>query len=184
MSELRLNKFRAGNGQRLLRSLFREMAPPDTLSPALYTLRDYDNNGLPSLYRLYMELEDQTEWDFAQEYMDGWDHWETLCSCEWFKPHISRWRKELDLKLTAARLKAIIEDAKSASKTSFQSNRYLIEKGWLPKDSPRGRPSKQEIKNELDKRASEASRLSDDLSRITSPLTVINSIPVKQEKVA
>lgn len=168
-NELRLNKFRAGNGQRLLRGLFRETQVPGTDSAPVYTLRDYDNNGLQSLYRLYMELEDVTEWDFAQEYLDGWDHWETLCNCTWFKDHVARWRKELNLKLAAKRIKAIIANAENpASKTSFAANKYLVEKGWLPaEERRRGRPSKEEVKAELQKQTEEALRLDEDLSRIT-----------------
>lgn len=174
--ELRLNKFRAGNGQRLLRGLFREMETPDQSVPSIYTLRDYDNNNLPSLYRLYMEMEDITEWDFAQTYLDGWDHWEILCSCRWFEPHITRWRKELNLKLTAKRLKAIIKDAESNSKTAFASNKYLVEKGWLPaQDRKRGRPSKEEVRQELEKAAKEAQLLEDDLSRITQKEYVVKN---------
>jgi hypothetical protein len=163
---IRRNQFRAGNGQRLLRGLFREETTSSECPP-VYTLKDYDDD-LPSLYRLYMDLEDETEYVFATTYLDGYEHWEMLCNCTWFQPYIERWRKELTLKLTAKRLKILITDSMDeTSKSKTSSTKYLIEQGWRTRDElRRGRPSKDEVRNELDKQVKEEKAVQEDLARI------------------
>lgn len=164
---VRRNQFRALNGQRLLRGLFYEETTSKEMSP-IYTLKDYDEHGLPSLHRLYMELEDETEYVFATTYLDGYEHWEMLCACTWFQPYIERWRKELTLKLTAKRLKILIDDSMDVtSKSKTSSTKYLIEQGWRTRDDlKRGRPSKDEVRNELDKQVKEEKAVQEDLARI------------------
>jgi hypothetical protein len=49
---------------------------------AVYTLKDDDHthNGVvyPSLKRLYLEMEDVVEYDFANTYLLGWSHWKRM----------------------------------------------------------------------------------------------------------
>lgn len=162
-----VNKFRnPASNQRLLRALFFEETGADK-STVLYTLKDVDHQGFPSLYRLYMELDDPTEWKVAQELMDGWEHWEILCNCTWFKPYIARWRKELELRMKSQALVRIKAEAKTGSKESFGANKYLLEKGWEPKSgSSRGRPSKDEITKAANEIARADSQLSEDFKRL------------------
>lgn len=164
---IRLNKFRAMNGQRLLRGLFYEETTSKETQP-LYTIKDYDEHNLPSLFRLYMEMEDETEYLFATAYLDGYEHWEMLCQCTWFQPIVERWRKELQLKLTAKRLKVLIDDSTDiTSKSRTSSARYLLEQGWRTKEEiKRGRPSKDEVRHELDKQVKEEKTVQEDLARI------------------
>lgn len=158
-----MNKFKTVTGLYLLGKLFLEQAYHDT-ERVLYTLKDEDHRGYPSLYRLYMEMEDLTEYEFANKHLDGWKHWEMLSSALWFRPFIVRWRKELELKLKARALREIMEEAASGGKHAFQANKYLIEKGWVEKpEGKRGRPSKNEILQE----ALSPSDVSEDLERIT-----------------
>lgn len=153
--------------QRLLKGLFYEMTLSDK-SSVVYTLKDKDHEGYPSLYRLYMETNDPTEWRFAQEHLDGWEHWEKLCEATWFKPIVARWRRELELRMKSQALSRIMSEAKTASKESFQANKYLLEKGWEPKDSQsrRGRPSKDEIAKAAKEIATTNSRLEEDFERL------------------
>lgn len=154
--------------QRLLKGLFYETTLSDK-STVIYTLKDHDHSGYPSLYRLYMETNDPTEWRFSQEHLDGWEHWEMLCQATWFKPYAERWRKELDLRLKSQALVRIMSEAKTGSKESFQANKYLLEKGWEPKESSaakRGRPSKDEIAKAAKDIASASSRLDEDFNRL------------------
>lgn len=162
-------KFRHPNtNSRYLKGLFFEQTGADK-STVVYTLKDSDHEGYPSLYRFYMEVNDPTEWKFAQEYLDGWEHWEMLTSCTWFKPYIARWRKELELRMKSEALARIMRESKTTSKESFSANRYLLEKGWEPKEGPshrRGRPSKDDIAKAATELASADKRLSDDLERL------------------
>jgi len=164
------NPFRSPTtGARYLKGLFYETTLVNK-SSVVYTLKDQDHQGYPSLYRLYMEKEDQTEYEFAVAYLEGYEHWEMLCKCTWFKPHLIRWRNELELKLKARYLSKLVVDAEdSTSKTQLISAKYLIEKGWEPKQgSPRGRPSKAEIATEAERIALTEDRILEDFNRLAT----------------
>jgi len=166
--EDQVNPFRNPvNFSRYLKGLFYETT--SNPSTALYTLKDRDTKGYPSLYRLYMEANDDTEYLFATANLDGWEHWEMLCRCTWFEPYVSRWRKELYLKKTALHLKNIEAEAKDPkSKNHFAANKLLLDREWegkVPK-SKRGRPSNEEVTGELKREAQDAKRQADDLQRI------------------
>jgi hypothetical protein len=160
------NKFKNSVGVRLLRGLFFEETLADK-SSVVYTLKDKDHEGYPSLYRLYMETDDPTEWKFATTYLDGWDHWEKLCESSWFKPYVARWRKELFLRLQSKALARIIAESKSSSKESFAANKYLLERSWEGKESKgRGRPSKDQVKAAAQAIAVSHAQIDDDYERL------------------
>lgn len=150
MPEIDKKRFKNASGLKLTKALFFETNIIDK-SQVVYTLKDHDHLGFPSLYRLYMEEEDLIEFDFANKHLDSYQHWEELCNCEWFKDHVSRWRKELHLKIQSKALKAIKAKSRTDSKDALAAQRYLLERGWEPKNTDtnrRGRPSKEEIKKE------------------------------------
>ncbi len=146
---------------RYLKALFYEHTGADK-STVIYTLKDLPHQGFPSLYRLYMDCNDPTEYEFANEYLDGWEHWTMLCECTWFQPFRDRWRKELELRETAAALRKIRAAAHEDSRQSFQANKFLIERGWEEKAS-KGRPSKQAVKKEAQLQAAEQMKLKKDI---------------------
>jgi hypothetical protein len=164
------NKFRNSKGNRLTKSLFFEMVNADK-SSVLYTLKDQEHEGFPSLYQAYMECGDLTEFQFANAYLDGWNHWEMLCDCSWFKPYVERWRKELHLKVSAkalANIKRIADDREATG--SMQANKYLLEKGWVDKKSAVGRPSKDAIKRKADEMVADMSEVAEDYRRMQEEL--------------
>lgn len=131
------------------RKLFREFAGIG----APYCLTEYDKDGSTSLKRLYLECADITEYEFAKRYLGGMSHWLALCECKWFKVHLYDWRKELELKIRSEALKRVIQEGRSGGKSAFSANRFIVERGYLTKEEKqaqpkRGRPSKEEIKNE------------------------------------
>jgi len=163
------NKYRNSTNSRLLNALFYETARDK--KAVLYTLKDGDHKSYPSLYRLYMEMDDLTEYDFATTYFDGWEHWQMLCKCPWFIPYIARWREEMELRTKAKALKAIKQEAESDSKNAYSANKVLLEGGWK-KDvekkvgSGRGRPSKDEINKQTVIEAEKRFRISEDAKRL------------------
>lgn len=163
--------FRIHTGQRKLRGLFFETTGADKTG-VVYTLKDRDHEGYPSLYRLYMEANDPTEYTFAVACLDSWDHWEMLCACSWFKKYISRWRRELEVRAKAMALKNIQAVANSNSKEAYQANKFLVAGGWKDPDKRhgRGRPSKEEIAETAKAMAEERSALDDDLARVTGAI--------------
>lgn len=119
---------------------------------------------------------DLTEYEFANKYLDSWEHWKMLCECTWFKPYLERWREELYLKEAAKALRQIKALSKSSSRDAFQAQRYLLEKGWMPKEekAKRGRPSQDEVKKAAKEIATDESRILEDLKRIGQNKELIN----------
>jgi len=122
------------------KSLFYEYRKPDY--PFIFTLKDYDLvipdvGTIKSLKRLYLELNDPTEYTIAAEIFGGLEHWNTLTRLGWFNPLIEQWRDELEVKVRSeALLQLRLQSAKSTSAAQFLSKAM-----W--KDT-RGRPSKAE----------------------------------------
>lgn len=160
------DKFRNISNQLLTRELFHETAAKK--DRILFTLRENDYDGLPSLRRLYMEANDPTEYQFAIEHLEGYQHWETLCKCAWFKPYVERWRKELELMVRSYGLKNVMKAAAKDGKDSFQASKYLADRGWdkTRSSSTRGRPSRKEIHEQATRMAEDEARQLDDLERI------------------
>ena len=170
-----MNKFRNPvNNSRYTKALFYETTLADK-STVLYTLKEIDHEGYPSLYRLYMESNDPTEYRFATTHLESWEHWTMLCECPWFKEYIEKWRKELEVRMKSEALARIMLESRLGKKESFACNKYLLERGWEPKEGQgkqRGRPSKEEIKKAAQEALNVSQRLSKDFERIQ--LTRIN----------
>lgn len=149
----------------LLQALFFETTLSDR-PHVKFTLKDQDHAGYPSLYRLYMETNDPTEYIFATQYLGGWEHWERLCECSWFQPYVTRWRKELDLRFRAHALQNIRAIADSDAKDKLTANKILL--SYAPKGEAkgRGRPSKAEVQQEAKRMAQEQRNLKEDFERI------------------
>lgn len=163
-------QFKNASGAYLLRGLFYETTMADK-SSVVYTLKDEDHEGYPSLKRLYMETDDPTEYFFATNHLGGVDHWDKLCECSWFKPYVSQWRREMELKHKALALLEIRAAAKNDThRDKFSANKYLLEKGWEKDNSSRrkgaGRPSKQEIQEAANDIAQQSSQIMEDYERL------------------
>lgn len=113
----------------------------------LYTLksRDHKYKGrvLPSIKKLYLEMEDVTEYDFAYEYFLDWDHWKRIRANKLIAKHLEGWQEELEVKMRCNAIKQIQE---SSIDGSFQASKFLADRGW-EKRAP-GRPSKEESERE------------------------------------
>lgn len=164
------NKFRAENNGRLMRTLFHEMAM-ESKDRVLYTLKDRDWEGYPSIQRLYLELSDPSEYLIATTLFDGVEHWERICETEWFKPVLEKMRHSLDLKLKSEALQELIKDARSGSLSSKASAKYILDKGYnavSPTKRRAGRPSKEEVARNAALQAASRNDLQDDFDRIQS----------------
>lgn len=141
-----------------LSSLFLESKYDET---APYTLSDadktYKGKVYPSLYKLYIQMADITEYNFANTYLESYQHWDALCGEEFFKPVVARWRKELELKVkSGALLEIIAQSASDDPRKRLEAAKYLYEKvGIAGNKSTRGRPSKDEVTKEAKKMATE-----------------------------
>lgn len=163
---LEATKFHNRQNHYYTKALFYDLSGSNK-SKALYTLKDHDVGPFISLRNLYMDTNDLTEYAFANTYFANWEHWEQICQCAWFKPHIRKWRKELKTKLESMVLQAVLEEAKDPkSKNRFSANKLIYDR--LQKSHIiRGRPSKEEVEGELKRQTHAERQLQEDLKRIT-----------------
>lgn len=126
-------------GRPLTQGLFLEVSY--NTKYAVYTLKDddyeYEGKVYPSLKRLFLELEDVVEYDFANKYLLGWSHWKRLQENKLFTTVINEWREELELKLRSQAVRDILD--MTADEKSFQAAKWVADKGWekLQKGRPR-----------------------------------------------
>ncbi len=147
-------------------SLFVEMK--NDKYPAPFSLKDYDHRGSISMYRKYMELADPTEYSTAIALLGSWRHWQLLTTCEWFKPHIKRWRDELRVKFENDRYLEMKDVAQTHKGTpqGISATKWLAARYSSPVKSKRGRPSAAEKKTALQDETEESQLLAEEASRL------------------
>lgn len=150
-------------GRYITQSLFLEINYTDH---AMYTLKEdhYTYNGklMPSIKRLYLEMEDPTEYEFATTYFCGWKHWQRLLENKAIRKHIDEWREELEYKLRAKGIKRIILEVQGTN--GMQASKWLADRGWSTRAA--GRPSKSEVEQEKAFAAKAADEFSADIVRL------------------
>jgi hypothetical protein len=128
----------------ITQSLFLELGYTDF---SVYTLKDndyeYKGKVYPSLKRLYLEMADPTEYEFAVTYLIGWRHWKRICENKQIRVYIDEWREELEMKLRSEGVKHAMQSAKLGG---FQAAKWLADRGWSNKGA--GRPSKEDVEGE------------------------------------
>lgn len=165
------------NGKWMTKSLFYEgyYDTEECGKDACFTLKEEDYVGSDgktyiSLRKLYLQEEDPTEYEFATKHLGGWEHWKQLVSSNWFQEHISEWRAELQVKLQSRALKNLMFEAENNGKNSYDANKFLIAKGYLPKETilpgKRGRPSKDEVKLEAQRQVEMSKKIEEDMKRL------------------
>ena len=120
-----------------------------------------DRDNYLQYYKLYIEEDDPTEYSFVKKHIGTLEEWDSLCLTPWFKPIISQWRKEVELKIKSKALRALRLVACGDTRDAFVANRYLLDGNWK-ETKKRGRPSKQEIEEEKNKIILEDQRLKED----------------------
>lgn len=162
-------KFRSDNDRLITAGLFYDKQYNKDY--AIYVLSDKDRevDGVVylSLYRLYIEMSDITEYNFANRYFESYQHWLAITSEDWFKPYIQRWRQELELKIKAEALKEIIaQSASDDPRKRLEASKYIFEKVF--NDATKGRPTKKQIKEEAVRKAQEESIITEDWKRLVN----------------
>jgi hypothetical protein len=165
------NKFKNEIGAHLLKPIFFEY-DNSSHSYSVYTLKDRDHTWqgvtYPSLRKLYVEMEDPTEYEFAVTYLDGWVHWKKLSESSFFQPYLKEWREELEVRMRAKALNRVKVRALSDSKDSFAADKILLQGGWKTSEDKEkvGRPSKAKIAEEANKLFTEHSEFDKDFERL------------------
>lgn len=136
--------FKDSKGHYITQGLFIDFRYDETF--AIYTLEDedkeYKGNLYPSLKRLYLEMGDVTEYNFANEYLYGWEHWQRLAANKQLSAEIEKWREELEIKIRAQGVHALLNMTKG---NNFNAAKWVADGSWNQK---RGRPSKEEKERE------------------------------------
>ena len=139
-------RFKNSMGNLIQKGLFLETNTTlENRALVVYTLKDRDKGGYPSIQRIYLDAGDPTEYQFALDNFYSWDHWQRIAESDWFQPYISKWRKELEARLKAEALNRIMAKAKGEGKDSFQANKYLLERTWSSPKKKVGRPVTEEV---------------------------------------
>lgn len=148
------------------KSLFVEHKHPDYSAP--YTLKPYDHRGSMSMYRKYMEIGDPTEYEQGIALLGSWKHWQLLAEATWFKPLLTEWRRELEVKFESDRYREMIEVAEKQKGTPIgvQATKWLAERYENKKAPKRGRPSKAEKQAALKRETEEDELLKEEQARL------------------
>lgn len=164
--------FKNSNGQLYTKRLFYETTTLiNDRSSAIYTLKDQDHHAdgrvYTSLYQAYLDMEDLTEYRFANRFFDSYEHLRLLNQAEWFSEHITRWRRELRLKLQSRAYDALLGLMKDGtSRNSFEATKLVLALLDPTEKARRGRPDKHEINKVVKEIAREEQSLADDHSRV------------------
>lgn len=152
-----------GEGRPLTQSLFLEICYHPK---AMYSLKEYHHTHetrgfFPSIKLLYIEMEDPTEYEFANKYFLNWSHWQRICNNVVIKKNVDEWREELEVRLRCKGVKTMML---SANQGNYQASKWLVDRGWATR--PAGRPSKSEVDGEKAFQARVLEEYKDDIKRL------------------
>ena len=154
------SKFKDKMGRYLTQSLFLEYQYDHEV--AIYTLKDndyeFEGKMFPSLRKLYLEMMDPTEYEFANKYLWGWEHWQRIVENKQMFAHIQRWQEELEVKIRAQAVKRMLN-----LDGNFNAVKWAADGHWNVR---RGRPTKAERERERKIRDRAVEETMDDASRI------------------
>jgi len=149
------------------KDLVRELAKRGRKA-AVYTMKPYDHSGLISIRRIYMECAD--EYEFAAKVFGTYANFEEYLKEPRFVkgPHqedryqnyqgLTEWRREKELKDKSSAKKLLWQSAK---KGSVAAQKLLYEG-----DRQAGRPSREKVNKEANRRAEEERILSEGWERV------------------
>ncbi len=162
-----MTKFKDASGNWITQSLFLEYQYKEIY--AVYTLseedKEYKGTLYPSIKKLYLDICDPTEYEFAQKCFGGWEHWKRLQKNKYLRPYINKWREELEIKLVSQGVRTLIE---KSNEGGISIAKWLADKGWQPRRKA-GAPSKEERKVFEDEVAKEVLETNADWKRISGP---------------
>lgn len=126
-SKFHVDDFKDSHGRWRTSSLFLETNEDESAYTSVFTLADDDKDGRLSVKKLYMELGDPTEYLPAMRIFGAVGLWEKLCKTRWFKPHVEKWRVELQARIRSEAVGTI----RDACVTGGVSAQQLNAAKWL-----------------------------------------------------
>jgi hypothetical protein len=142
--EIDKSKLKDTMGRPLTQALFLEVEYNEKY--AYFTINDddktYKGKVYPSLKKMYMQIGDPTEYQFAMTCLLGWKHWQRMKANGKLATMFDEWAEELEVMLRSNALMSINE----ISEENFQAAKYITEKGWDKRSA--GRPTKDKKERE------------------------------------
>lgn len=133
----------------------------------VFTIKDDDfvtddGRTMYSLPKLYMEIADPTEYEFARQVFGSWKYWQQFRMC--VREEHRDWQEELEIKLRSQALRnlALLQYSDKEA-TAIQAQKYVAEYGW---DKKVGRPSKADVQRQQRIHAGISDEVNEDLQRI------------------
>lgn len=142
---------------------------PKSISPGsvFYGRAGGGTNILPSFRQLYLEASDPTEFNFAMGTLGSWEHWQRLCKSGFLKKLIEDWRATVRVKIEAEAIEAARAIAKGPTgPTALQAAKWLHSKVSKDTGPGRGRPSKDQVRQEVLRQTEEELNVRRDHERI------------------
>jgi len=149
-------------------SLFKEtctQASKDNGYMPVFTLKDSDPSGLPSMRRHFILSEDPTGYETAMDLLGSWDQWEKIFQGKRFKEELEKWQGEMDVRLRSKAIKALKDTALTEGSKGTAAARYLADGGYRG-GKRRGRPTNEEVTRERKIQAGITAELAEDENRI------------------
>ena len=148
-------------------SLFKETcsaaAKANGYSP-VFTLKEVDPDGLPSMRKHFILSEDPTGYTTAKELLGSWSHWQKIFANKRFKEELDAWQEELDVRLRSKAIKAIKDTALTEGSKGTTAAKYLADGAY--RGTKRGRPSKEDVARETRIQAGLSRELAEDEERV------------------
>jgi hypothetical protein len=154
------------------KSLFYETSY-DNPEFAIFTLKEHDSetsDGRPlmSLAQTFiaMTVDDPTEVEFSDAVFGSWEVWDKIRNSDKrIVAAVEKWRKEADIRRKAIAFKTIVQEVKSQGRGALSAAKYLLEEPWLKGNTPDGRKSKAEARENA-KDAFERTGVAEDIKRL------------------
>lgn len=160
-------KLRGTTGVMKTEGLFLEMANKinsheNRRLPAVpvYTLKDYEHKGYPSMYKIYIASD--TEYEAAIKLLGSWRHWKKLCRSKFFHPYIDEWREERRLLEEALARTALL---RSLEDNNISAARTILEGS---KRKGAGRPTNNEVAGNMKQAVEDMQDLDNIVQRMSS----------------
>lgn len=119
--------------------------------PPFYTLREYEREGLPSAYIIYMTSIDEA--DAAMKLVGSMHHWRKLCTLKWFMegvatrgfPGLESWRRDMKNRDDTQAKKILMEQAEEGSVSAARALKDYGSQSASKKKKKKGREDEGQV---------------------------------------
>ena len=168
------NKLATGTSeQKRTKAYFFEMAREKDKRFVIFKLKKSSESEHPWVYQAYMDMDDPTEYLFAEKYFDTWDDWERVTTVSWFIPHLEKMRRDLAKRNYARAVQALkLIALDPTDRNYYTANKYLseIQVGFVVSEKKAKKNVGRPVKETPPPLLPSAVSINQDLARIRSIL--------------